>query len=403
MFTSSLHDRLGTWLLAYIPYGGADFGEVAVIADIVGSGDDTAFHDAWFAAAERLVAEANAALSKGRQGAAADLYLRASCFYATSYHTLYGEPVDPRLLAAQQKQVDCFDKGMALRNPAVSPVEIAFEATSLPAYFLPAATHPSEVRPLLIVCNGYDATITDEYYACAVAASRRGYHCIMFDGPGQGSALIRQNLRLRPDWETVVKAVVDFAITLPLVDPERIALSGWSLGGYLAPRAASGEHRLAACIADPGQWAMPNSFRGFAMRLGASTEEADNLGDISQSVLDRAWETITADPILRWSIVQRGFWVHGVDNLRDYFRSAEQFTMKGRADLIRCPTLLTAAEDDPLAKDTQYLFEQLQCPKTLIRFTRQEGAGDHCEMGNRTLLNRRVLDWLDDTFGISPN
>jgi len=36
------------------------------------------------------------------------------------------------------------------------------------------------------------------------------------------------------------------------VDPTRIAVSGWSLGGYLALRAASGEHRLAACIADPG-------------------------------------------------------------------------------------------------------------------------------------------------------
>ena len=27
-----------------------------------------------------------------------------------------------------------------------------------------------------------------------------------------------------------------------------------------------------------------------------------------------------------------------------------------------------------------------------------EGAGAHCEMGNRSLLNRRVLDWLDEQF-----
>jgi hypothetical protein len=98
---------------------------------------------------------------------------------------------------------------------------------------------------------------------------------------------------------------------------------------------------------------------------------------------------------MRWSIVQRGFWVHGVDNLRDFFRSAEPFTLDGRAELIRCPTLLTAAENDPLATGAQALFDALRCPKELIRFTAAEGAGDHCEMTNRSLLNRRVLDWLD--------
>jgi len=33
-----------------------------------------------------------------------------------------------------------------------------------------------------------------------------------------------------------------------------VALVGRSFGGYLAPRAASAEHRLAACVADPGQF-----------------------------------------------------------------------------------------------------------------------------------------------------
>jgi hypothetical protein len=27
-----------------------------------------------------------------------------------------------------------------------------------------------------------------------------------------------------------------------------------------------------------------------------------------------------------------------------------------------------------------------------------EGAGDHCEMTNRSLLNRTALDWLDETL-----
>jgi hypothetical protein len=60
---------------------------------------------------------------------------------------------------------------------------------------------------------------------------------------------------------------------------------------------------------------------------------------------------------------------------------------------------MTLAENDPLASGTQSFFDALRCPKHLLRFTAAEGAGDHCEMMNRSLLNRRVLDWLDALFG----
>ena len=60
-----------------------------------------------------------------------------------------------------------------------------------------------------------------------------------------------------------------------------------------------------------------------------------------------------------------------------------------------CPTLLTFAKNDPLAAGAQAFFDALRCPKDLIRFSAAEGAGGHCEMFNRSLLNRKVLDWLD--------
>ena len=75
-----------------------------------------------------------------------------------------------------------------------------------------------------------------------------------FDGPGQGGMLRQREEPFRADWEAVVTPVLDFALKRPEVDPERIALMGRSFGGYLAPRAASAEHRLAALVADPGQF-----------------------------------------------------------------------------------------------------------------------------------------------------
>ncbi len=398
IFRNAFHNEFGTWPLAYIPYGGADFGEIRAVARAVGDGDDAAFFEAWVAAGDRFTEQAEEALNGGRRASARDFFLRASCFYRASYHPLYGEPVDPRLVSAFRKQIGAFDKGLALSGPPVTPLRIPFEGATLPAYLIPAAGRTNEVRPLLIQTNGYDATITDLYFASAVAASERGYHCLIFDGPGQGEMLIEQDVRLRADWETVVNAVVDFAVTLPKVDVARIALSGWSLGGYLAPRGASGEPRIAACVADPGLPGMVSGVRAFLAKLGATPQTAAHPGDVDQELLDRAWQIIMNDRKLRWSFVQRGFWVHGVSDLRGYLRATEEFTLEGRIEQIRCPTLLTCAEDDPLGRGAQALFDALRCPKELMRFSSAEGAGDHCEMMNRSLLNRRVLDWLDDVF-----
>ena len=399
IFKDKLHDEFGTWPLAYIPYGGADFGEIAAVGRAVGDGDDSAFYDAWVAAADRLAGEAQTLADRGRRASARELFLRASCFYGVSYHPLYGTPVDPRLVAAYRKQMDAFAKALALRDPPATALRIPFERTALPAYFIPAVGHETAVRPLLICTNGYDATMTDMFFASAVAATARGYHCLMFDGPGQGEMLIEHGMPLRPDWETVIKAVVDFALTLPVVDPSRIALTGWSLGGYLAPRAASGEHRLAACIADPGLWSMTSGLRAFCEKLGLPAEAAANPADMEQPLLDRMWQAISSDRKLRWTIVQRGFWANGVENLREFLRCIAAFTLDGRAELIRCPTLITHAEDDPLAASAQDLFDALRCPKALVRFSSAEGAGNHCEMMNRSAVNRRVADWLHDIFG----
>ena len=112
----------------------------------------------------------------------------------------------------------------------------------------------------MIITGGYDSTAEETYFFSGAAAVERGYTCIVFDGPGQGAAIIENEMVFRPDWEAVVGPVVDHALMRPEVDPARIALMGISFGGYLAARAASGEPRLAACIADPGEFSLLEEF-----------------------------------------------------------------------------------------------------------------------------------------------
>lgn len=402
IFRDPLHEDFGTWPIAYIPYGGADFGEIKAVAAAIGDGDDGVYYDAWNAAGDRLSAEADAVLAKGHDQRARALYLKASAFHGASFHPIYGAPVDPRLKSAFAKEVAAFDKGLALGSHPVAQCAIPFEGTPMPGYFIPAEGFETERRPLIIFNNGYDATITDMYFASAVAASRRGYHTLLFDGPGQGAMLYERNVPLRADWEVVIKAVVDFAEKLPLVDTKRIALSGWSLGGYLAPRGASGEPRIAALIADPGTWSIADGFRKIVTQMmGASPEAVADLGKLDQSIIDKVDAFIRGNRQLNWKIIQRGFWVHGVNDMRAFLASSELFTMRGRANLIRRPTLIVQSENDPLAADADAFFDALECPKTMMRFTASEGADGHCEMGNRSLANGRMLDWLDEQLGTS--
>jgi pimeloyl-ACP methyl ester carboxylesterase len=173
-------------------------------------------------------------------------------------------------------------------------------------------------------------------------------------------------------------------------------LIGWSFGGYLAPRAASGEHRLAACIADPGQWDLLEAIKGFFTSL--PKEALEDLPEIDPSLLKPFEEQIMGDASLRWSIAQRAFWVHGIDSLADYLRIAKDYQLSEVVDKIRCPTLVTRAENDPVANFAGRLYDALRSPKELLRFTAAEGAGDHCEVMARSLFHQRSFDWLDETL-----
>ena len=67
--------------------------------------------------------------------------------------------------------------------------------------------------------------------------------------------------------------------------------------------------------------------------------------------------------------------------------------------MIRCPTLVCDAQDDLFFKgQPQQLYDHLKCPRTLIRFTTEEGAGFHCEVGASRLAFARIFDWLDETL-----
>lgn len=393
-FTDPMFETWAQRALLNVPGGGAEVGEVAAMVGRIPDGDRGAWFAAWTALADKLSDQAGQCLRQGHRASARQLFQRASTYYRLSYPLLFGRPTDARVVQGYQREAQAFAQAAALFSEPVQAVEIPYESTTLPGYFYSGGPG---TRPLVVCTNGYDETLHAMHYAHAVAAQQRGYHVLVFDGPGQGRALIEQGLTMRPDWEAVVQQVVDYAVALPGVDALRIALVGWSFGGYLAPRAAAGEPRIAALIADPGQWDMLDAVRGMFSKMGAG-ELARALPQATESDLQPVVQAIQANPALRWTVMQRGYWVHGVDSFSGYVQALAQFRLSHLAGQIACPTLLTWAKDDPIAAFAPVLYESLNCPKTLITFSADEGTGGHCETLARSVYHQRAYDWLGQVF-----
>jgi pimeloyl-ACP methyl ester carboxylesterase len=201
---------------------------------------------------------------------------------------------------------------------------------------------------------------------------------------------------MRPDWEAVITPAVDYLLTRPEVDAARIALIGLSLGGYLAPRAASAEHRIAACIADCGAYDL---YAAAMERLpgplaGGLADAAAGRPSRRATLLRGLLELLERRPTAGWSL-RRGQLVHGVSGPLEYLIALRGYTLAGRAGSITCPTFVANAEGDDISASAPQLAAALSCESEFVTFTAAEGAGDHCEAGARTLFNARALGWLD--------
>jgi len=373
------------------PYGGADIGECIATARRVKPGDLDNWYAEWVATAEASAALAARAETSGDRETARLAYLRASTYYRTAGIVLLRPPLDPRLQDSNAKQTELFRRAGALMNRPPEALEIPYEQVSLPGYFFRAADD-AERRATVILTGGYDSTVEEMYLTNGAAALARGYNVLAFDGPGQGGALIQRHLTLRPDWENVIRPVVDYALTRPDVDPHRIALIGPSLGAHLAPRGASEEHRLAACIADCGAFDLHAAFlRRLPSPLAAGVRRRSRTGE---QALRALLGFLIAKPTAGWAL-RRGLLVHGVEDPIDLVASLRAFTLAGRAERITCPTWVCSAEGDEISESAPELFAALTCEKEYVRFTAAEGAGDHCEAGARTLYHARSFNWLD--------
>ncbi|MBN1166895.1 MAG: prolyl oligopeptidase family serine peptidase, partial [Methanospirillaceae archaeon] len=219
---------------------------------------------------------------------------------------------------------------------------------------------------------------------------------------GQGEVIRVQKLPFRPDWEAVVSPVLDWAETRPEADTNRIALWGISFGGYLAPRAAAFDDRIAALIADGGIYDMAadevDQFRrGFPDPLNTTRDDVfayieENKDEVSEEMYAMMEHSTSMD----WAITQ-GMFVFGVDTPADVMLAYRDYTMEGIIDKIQCPTLVcNGVSDSKMGEQAEIFFDNLPGEKTYLLFSNEYCAGEHCQLGATAISFQEKYDWLDE-------
>jgi pimeloyl-ACP methyl ester carboxylesterase len=382
-------------------YGAADFGEILATVRRISSGDDEAWYTEWNATGERVFAEAQAQLVAGHRVSARDGFLRACNYFRTSEFFMHGNHEDPRIQTAYRKSITAYKLGCPLYDTPILPVEIPYENTTLPGYFHRVDGSGAK-RPLLILHTGFDGSAEEMHGENARAGVERGWNVLVFDGPGQYGPIHREGLPFRPDWEKVITPVVDYALTLPETDAEKLAYMGLSFGGYLAPRGAAFEKRLKALVANDGIYDFGSTqLRGIPEdqreAFIAALKQKD-APELDRQILAKA----QLSPSVKWSIDQATYVMGEPTPHATIAKMLEYHLRDGVAEQISCPTLVCDSEEDLYLKgQPDELYNHLTCPKTIIRFTSAEGAGTHCQVGADRIANARIYDWLDDTFGLA--
>ncbi|MFL6456573.1 MAG: alpha/beta hydrolase family protein [Nitrososphaeraceae archaeon] len=386
-------------------YKGADIGECLSTAYRIKEGDFESWYKEWLNTAQRVHRYADNSITAGHKVSAREAYLRASNYYRLAEFFLM-DPEDPRIQTTWGNSKECFRKAAELFSPpfVIEPIEIPYEQTTLPGYLYKIDDYydnysndskHSKPRPTLIAHGGFDSTL-EELYTSAAPALERGYNCLTFEGPGQGGVIRKQKIPFRYDWEKVVTPVVDYVLAnrTKEIDPNRIALMGMSMGGYLAARAAAFEHRISACILYNGVYDGYDAFASsFPKPLLNAIEDGDS--GVVNMVLGILMES---DPNIRFNM-KHGMWTAGVNTPFELIQQSKNYTIKDIVQNIKCPTLVLEAEkDDSFPGQPKKVYDALTCPKSYIRFTEQEGAEEHCQCGAPALSNQRIFDWLDQTF-----
>jgi dienelactone hydrolase len=332
------------------------------------------FLASWTAVVDDLVTAADENRKAGRDLAAGHAYARAANYLINAERMQSADAPDRN--AIYRRVLDLMGQSFELADPNTVKVAIPFRDTTLPAYL----TRPADAvdhTPCVVMWNGLDSTKEHQYLSgFNHELAQRGIATLMVDCPGSGEALRLQGLTSQLETEEWAAACVDYLETIDSIDPDRIGIAGWSLGGYYAPRAAAFEKRLALCVA----WGANHDW-----------------GKVQRRRVDREGER----PVPHyWEHVM---WVWGYDDLDQFLDFADGVNLDGVVEKITVPFLIVHGENDrqiPVEYAHRSYDQAVASPNRQLRiFSTREGGAEHIGLDHLPHVSEYVADWVADVFG----
>ncbi|MGE5528181.1 MAG: alpha/beta hydrolase family protein, partial [Patescibacteria group bacterium] len=177
------------WAVGTAMHGGMATGESFHAACRMKDGDSESWVRAWREMGERVEKRADEALARGHAVTAREAYLRAYCHHRAA--TAFMDPfTDQRLQPYLARARACFRRAVSLMDGLLEPVEVPYQGTKLPGYFLKPDLSGDRRRTLLMIGGG-DTYVEDLYYSIGPAGVKRGYNVLFVDLPGQGDLPFR--------------------------------------------------------------------------------------------------------------------------------------------------------------------------------------------------------------------
>lgn len=391
----SFHFELLRVLAAARGYG-ADVAEVLLACDKLVPGDFESWHLAFKELAEWV--ETTIDEDVYDKVSLRDAYWRASRYHFASGFFLQKESEDSRASEIVHRWQALFDQGCRQMRVPPSRQTLQADGFQVPTMFFPCSTDDVP-RPVVIIGNGLDGSMEEMIHTNGFQALERGYHVLLYEGPGQPSVRRGQGIGFIHDWERTVKPVVDYLQSLPSVDHKKITLLGNSLGGYLAARAAAFEPRIAAVILIDGIYDVGE---GIGNLFGPDVTKFDQSGD-EEGFNNALVPLMEKSSNIRF-LVNQISWAFML-NPYQAFQVLKKMNLRGIEEKIQCYAFVAGAENDifdaidqpgATTKALAHLGDKL----VLKRFTAQEASDAHCHVGAAAFSNQIIYSWLGKQLGV---
>jgi dienelactone hydrolase len=350
-------------LVAEAQQGGGDVFDIARLCRDIEPGDKETWEHAWLELAERTEAKGKEALAAGHNNTAVKFFFHANQYYRMSDVFLTIAENDKKA----QRFIKCqenFRAAAALHHPTIEVIRVQCGSEEYDGYFCHPINPKPGKWPAVFLIGGADA-FAEEIFFSGRQVLEYGWALILVDTPGRGSSMYVKGIPTRADYEVPAKACIDYLVSRPEVDPERVGMIGISMAGYYAPRATAFDPRIKALVAWSGCYSVLDDLYLFCEHLQPVVRRL--LGGVSD---EQAREKLKA------------------------------FTMDGIARNITCPTLITHGANDRLMNvdGARRLFNEIGSKDKSLKIYEdpRSGGAIHCSHDYWAHNVPYMLDWFSD-------